>query len=210
MFLISVRWTSSRCRCWTGCSSTWPWRPCPATSSSRESRCSSWSRPPTLPTTTSGESHNERFISSLLVRLAKWRAQTWAVVTIFLVGCSTSLALFPGVLALALHQDDLPSPSLCILTHQDISLAAAHWEEVPPGPGRNTSLTGAASQEGADYRSKCILSTSNWLGRALVSIWYFVTGRFFLNFDLLVIVPRSQWSLSGIKTVLTMESKWPY
>ena len=48
------------------------------------------------------------------------------VVTISLVGCSTSLALFPGVLALALHQDDLPSPSLCILTHQDISLAAAH------------------------------------------------------------------------------------
>ena len=43
-----------------------------------------------------------------------------------LSGCSASPALFPGVLALALHQDDLPSPSLCILTHQDISLAAAH------------------------------------------------------------------------------------
>ena len=43
-----------------------------------------------------------------------------------LSGCSTSPALFPRVLALALHQDDLPSPPLCILTHQDLSLAAAH------------------------------------------------------------------------------------
>ena len=76
-----------------------------------------------------------------------------------LLGCATPLALFPRVLAVALHQDDLPSSPLCILTDQDLSPTTAHWEEVPAGPWRDTSLTGAASQEGADHWSKCIPSS---------------------------------------------------
>ena len=65
-------------------------------------------------------------------------------------GYTIVASLFPGLLALALHQDDLPPPPVRLPAHQDVPDAAADRAEVLAGAGRDTPLTGAApSQEGA-------------------------------------------------------------
>ena len=65
-------------------------------------------------------------------------------------GGSADAALRAWLLAVALHQDDLPPPPVRLPAHQDVPDAAADRAEVLAGAGRDTPLTGAApSQEGA-------------------------------------------------------------
>ena len=64
--------------------------------------------------------------------------------TVIYTGYTIVASLFPGLLAVALHQDDLPPPPVRLPAHQDVPDAAADRAEVPAGAGRDTPLIGAA------------------------------------------------------------------
>ena len=70
---------------------------------------------------------------------------------VLLSGCPVIHLVRTWLLALALHQDDLPRHALLLPAHPHASYSKVHREEVLAGSGRSTSLTGSCPQEGAKH-----------------------------------------------------------